>query len=282
MSVFDAVVQQSGQVLQSRSADIARGAAKSVLGPKYAGMVDLVANNADAIRSRDWNRLAQAALNGGAFTSRLPWLSGVAASGRFESTESRAMGGVTPVQAKRIVQESLETNFGRKNLFMFDISGVTGLDSEWDFDRSNSVGAHRLNMFVVDASYGVNSITAEAHKVGGSTLDQPTGTEPMELRLTTMDDETGYVKRWFEDLRSKVANRDGTFGVPAQYLVRFRLLHAFVTDESAAKWLRSGVDTTWSMKAWFRPVSMELDLSRRDQSLEEVTMTFHQYDTHYT
>lgn len=274
MSVFDTIVRQSGQVLQSRAADLARGAAKAAVGTKYGAWVDVVANNLDVIRSRDWNRLAENAINSGVFTSRLPWLSGVASSGRFEATDSRAMGGVTPVLAKRIVQETLETNFGRRNLFMFDISSG-------DTEVSSAGGYSRLNLFVLEASYGVNAITAEAHKVGGSTLDQPTGTDPMELRLTTLDDETGYVKQWFEDLRSRVARRDGTFGVPSDYLVRMRLLHAFVTDEAAAKWLRAGTDTTWSMEAWFRPVSMELDLSRRDQSLEEITLTFHQYDTHY-
>lgn len=296
MSVFDAIVQQSAQVLSSRASVAGIGAAKAAAGPKYSAAVDFLAGNADLVRSRDWNQLAARALNSNAFTSRLPWLSGFApslatdgggpgglsAAAAFEATASRAMGGVLPKQARQIVRESLETNFGRRNLFMFDVSGLSGVNSEADFDRSTATNAHRLNLFVLDASYGVNSITAEAHKVGGSTLDQPTGTDPMELRLTTLDDETGYVKRWFENLRGRVARRDGTFGVPADYLVRLRLLHSFVTDESAASWLRDRVDTTWSMAAWFRPVSMEMDVSRKDQALEELTLTFHQYDTHFT
>jgi hypothetical protein len=190
---------------------------------------------------------------------------------------SRAMGGVTPIEAQRIMRASLETKFARKNLFIVTIKEqpieVSGVQNSADKNLE------WFNLFVLDVSYGAITITADKHKVGSAVLDQPNGTEAVELRITTMDDERGTIRRWFAELSERVAHQDGTFGLPESYLSKISIAHSFVTEESAETWL--GGRQPWSATAYFRPASIECELSRKDDALEEFTLVFHQFDTSY-
>jgi hypothetical protein len=68
-------------------------------------------------------------------------------------------------------------------------------------------------------------------------------------------------------------------GVPAEYLSKITITHSFVTDDAAQHWLKDG--QPWKAGTYFRPVSMELDLSRKDSAMEEFTLVFHQFDTYF-
>ncbi|MOA49877.1 hypothetical protein D3C78_1728180 [compost metagenome] len=92
--------------------------------------------------------------------------------------------------------------------------------------------------------------------------------EAVELRITTLDDRAGSLKRWFENHAAAVAARDGTVGVPANYAITFTIQHAFVGDAKG-----------FEGKGLYRPVSYEVGLSRREDALEEIQMTFTQLDT---
>ena len=67
------------------------------------------------------------------------------------------------------------------------------------------------------------------------------------------------------------ANADGTVGVPMDYLVKIRVLHSFITDDSN----KGGYEDTFLM----RPVSVSSSLSRREDAVQEVQLTFTQFDT---
>jgi len=291
MSIFEQVATQkvsermgSGNpmsgLLGRGAATIGLGMIKSGLPRGLGPVVDIVNNvAADAIKG-DWRGAAEKAINSGVFTAKLPWLDNAASTAGFMMQPSRAMGGVTPVVAKRIMQASLQTHFARKNLFLVSVEkapeGLGAMGAAVD-----GVGFGLLNLFVLDVSYGPITITADAHKVGSAILDQPNGTEAIELRLTTMDDEKGSIRNWFSQLAGCVTNTDGTFGVPEDYLVQISILHSFVTEESPKKWLTKTGEKAWSQKAWFRPVSLESELSRKDDALEEFTLVFHQFDTYF-
>lgn len=271
-----------GALAGSGAAAIGTGLIKSRLPTQMGPMVDTAFGAAKSILAGDWAGAAKKALNSGIFTAKLPWLDGAAASAFFQMQPSKAMGGVEPQVAKKMMQESIQTNFGRKNLFIVELLSYRvdesfGLGVEWPSDSGKYA---RLNMFVSDVSYGPITLTGDRQKVGSASLDQLTGSEHIELRLTTFDDESGSVKSWFTNLAKAAARRDGTFGVPEEYLAQIRVTHSFVTDDSARLWLQG--EEPWSATAWFRPVSMELDLSRKDDAIEELTLVFTQYDTTYT
>ena len=92
-----------------------------------------------------------------------------------------------------------------------------------------------------------------------------------ELRLTTIDDQQGTLKRWFAAHHGAAAPRDGTVGVPDSYAITIKVVHAFITRGSN----RGGYEDI----GMFRPANMALSLSRREDGLEEVQMSFSQLDT---
>ena len=60
-------------------------------------------------------------------------------------------------------------------------------------------------------------------------------------------------------------------GTPAQYAIKIRVVHSFVTTGSN----RGGYEDI----GLFRPSSLDVSLSRREDGLQEMQMTFSQLDT---
>lgn len=296
MSIFEKIVSQQtsqrvgahfgdgwGGIVGNAAGIIAQGTVKSALPIGVGPVFDAAVNSLGQVLQGNFGEAALSAVNSGIFTSRMPWLDNAESYAAFMSQPSRAMGGVTPVQARQIMQASLETHFAHKNLFVVSLSVDSANQHAMEnLSMMNSVGGmfDRINLFVVDIGYGPITISADSHKVGAAVLDAPNGSEPTDLRITTMDDEKGSVRRWFDNLAGKLASPDGTFGLPREYLVKIKVTHSFVTDQSSKNWI-GGVQP-WSKEAWYRPMSLEVDLSRKDEALEEFTMVFHQFDTYFS
>ncbi len=104
-----------------------------------------------------------------------------------------------------------------------------------------------------------------------------------------ISDMDGTLKKWFEDHVAAASNSDGTFGVANCYAVNFSITHGYTASTSGmvealgAAVLGSLLDMDTSLgfmnKGYFRPVSYEVSLSRREDGLQEVSMTFTQCDT---
>lgn len=148
----------------------------------------------------------------------------------------------------------------RKNHFIVQVtSKLSG-----DFSES-------LNLFVTDIDLNPMNIAGEKHRVGAAFVDTPTGAEATEIRMTTMDDHAGTIKSWFEAHCANVAASDGTFGVPANYAVTIKVLHGVVDGDD--------VTHAFVNKGLYRAASYEVQLSRREQAMQEITLTFSQIDS---
>jgi hypothetical protein len=103
--------------------------------------------------------------------------------------------------------------------------------------------------------------------------DSVSGRERVDLRITTYDDAAGTIKAWFKERTNRMTPRDGTVGVPGDYLVQIRVLHAAINEDVAK--VMGGYEERWIM----RPNSLETELSRSENGLEEIAMSFSQFDT---
>lgn len=128
----------------------------------------------------------------------------------------------------------------------------------------------RLNLFATDIDLNPMNLSGDKQKVGGTFIDTPTGAEATEIRITTMDDKLGTIKNWFEGACSLVVSADGTFGIPADYAVTITVLHGVVDGQV--------MSNAFTNKGIYRPTSYEVQLSRREQAMQEVTLTFTQID----
>lgn len=186
----------------------------------------------------------------------------------FNGLPNPLLGGITPFEAAQIIQDVQSTNYAKKNLYFLEIV---------DFDpRTGGAGADisgRFNLFSTAITVGPNTISGEGHQIGSAVMDSIHGTERVEIRLTSYDNAAGDIKAWFNTRANLLAKSDGTFGVPADYLVQIRILHAAISDDVMARF--GGYEERFIA----RPTSLETDLSRTEDGLQEIQMSFSQFDT---
>jgi hypothetical protein len=104
-------------------------------------------------------------------------------------------------------------------------------------------------------------------------MDAVTACERADFRLTTLDDAYGQVKRWFNLRKDLIAKPDGSFGVPTDYLLKIRILHAAINDDVMQRY--------GGYEEWYivRPVGIETELARGEDGLQELQLSFTQFDT---
>lgn len=143
---------------------------------------------------------------------------------------------------------------------------VTGADN-----MVGDIAPPTLDLLAMDVSYS-EAVLGDHTQLAATFIDRVNGRQPVEMTITTMDDERGSLKRWFEAKLAQVARRDGTSGVPAEYTFQVEVVHAIPSDQ-VNDW-----HLAYSSKHGMRVTSMQHDLSRRDQAVAEVQMVFAQVD----
>lgn len=201
-------------------------------------------------------------LDSGLLRDVLPGMEGVVSQARYWGTPTPLFGGITPAEAKRLHDQIRATRFAKKNLFLIEVSSQL-FGRDWKFDR--------FNLFATDVSYSPITISGAKHRIGSASVDAVSSSDPVELRVTTKDDEFGTIRNWFAAHSATAAGPDGTVGLPSEYAIKVRIVHAFITLERN----RGGYEDV----GLFRPANLEVDLSRRDDNLEEIQMSFTQLDT---
>lgn len=180
---------------------------------------------------------------------------------RVKAGEHVLTGGLSLSNYRKTLDEFARIDLARKNLFMFNAVNVT------------SGTAPDLNMFVID--YSVSPFTARGEQVtiGAGSFDNVSGVETVRLSVTTYDDLGGSIKTWFKNLKRLMAPGDGTVGLPLDYLVRITLTSAFAN--SKAEGSDGAYIDTWIM----RPEAIEHEGSRREDGMQELRLSFVQWDT---
>lgn len=176
---------------------------------------------------------------------------------------SSLIGGITLSEAKTIFEQTRGIEYARKNLWRLEIEDLS--------PRQESPSL--INLLATDVSYAPWTITGDAVRIGTGYMDTVQAAERVEMRVTTMDDAAGSLKKWFEERSLLIGHADGTIGLPVDYLVRVTVTHAVIGDNAIGA--KSAKKDVFIM----RPGNIEYDLSRRDQAMSELQMTFVQFDT---
>jgi hypothetical protein len=177
---------------------------------------------------------------------------------QFRKTKTKVFGGITPHRAVELYQQFSGQEFAKENLFLLEVSSPL----QGDFSTI-------FNLFARSVSYQPFTITGDRKPVGGLHLDTVTGGEPVDLRITTLDDKKGTLQRWFNALAALVTHEDGTFGVPADYATTIKVVHSYFDPDDQPD--SALVDT-----AEYRPVSIEVNLDRESHELKRLDMVFTQ------
>jgi hypothetical protein len=262
LSLFDEVAARIGQTAAGLAISAARRSLPAGMGP----LVNTGINTAGKVLSGDFGGAAAGVLDSGVLVQHFPFLTGLASNALFMVTPTPLFGGISPMEARRIYDQCQAEAYARKNLFLVEVSGRDGNDGAGEF---------KFNLFATDVSYSPYTLSGDKQKIGAANVDLPTSGEPVELSITTLDDQAGTLKRWFGYRAAMVTHADGSVGLPAEYLLKIRILHSFITPETG----RDGYGGKPGDAGYYRPVNLELSLSRREDALEELQMTFTQFDT---
>lgn len=180
--------------------------------------------------------------------------------GQLNHGGSMIHGGISPDDAVQLYREAMAATHARKNLFFISI------ESNYFNDLSGL-----FNLYAVDVERGPSEVSGSKVRAGSAQIDLLTQSEPVVLRITTMDDAKGTLKKWFEIQTAAVARADGSFGVPGGpngYALTITIQHAFAAGTGG-----------FTGTVLCRPQSYEVGLSRREDTVEELQMTFMQLDT---
>ena len=170
-------------------------------------------------------------------------------------------GGITLKNYAKIMDEFMAIDLARRNLFMFSaVNLATGTAPE-------------MNMLVQSVSYSPFTVRGDAIQIGAGSMDNVTGVEPVQMTVQTLDDVGGSVKTWFKNLKRQMAPGDGTVGLPLDYLIRVSVTHAFASNRAKDAG-RAYIDSYV-----MRPNAIEFEGDRRDDGLQEITLSFVEFDT---
>lgn len=249
-----ALAKNIAQRANIMAGDAASNAMNSYIPPEMKRAINAGAGSANILlQGGSWEDAAVNILESGVADKALGMLGGRSSM----NTRSQLYGGITAADAKRIHSEAISTRRAKKNLFLLKVSSALQGDFSQEF-----------NLFCTDIEHAPVIIAGDRAQIGGAVVDLPNANEVDEMRITTMDDRAGTMKKWFEQHGAAVVARDGTVGVPAAYAITITIEHAFVGDSKG-----------FTSKGLFRAVTYESSLSRREDSLEEITMSFTQLDT---
>jgi hypothetical protein len=188
----------------------------------------------------------------------------------FGDAPLASLGYLTPRQLKAMQDKINEAGPARKNLFFVRIT-----DGNPPLSGPATKVSGLFDLMCLGVSYAPSTITGEKTPIGSGVMDRVTGSEAIDLQLTTMDDEQGTLKEWFDAKAAQVCRQDGTFGLPAQYTVGIEVVHGLASNAVSSELIKR----TYRASMLMRPANIQHELSRQDVGIQELQMTFTQVDT---
>jgi hypothetical protein len=235
------------------------------VGPLWESVVKRAA--LEASRNETINRLSRI------LTATLPYLKSPAQRpgeppapdvSALQDVPSELTAGISMNQLISMYKGFAAIKHSRKNLWYIEIEdgspppGFGGL------------AALRLNMFAQDVDYAPYTMSGDVVRIGSANMDALQGTERVQMRVTTLDDDVGRIKRWAQAKAAQMTRANGLFGVPASYVFTVKVAHMDVLGDRGIGYVE---------RVAMRIENVELSLSRREQAAEEVVLSFVEFDT---
>lgn len=174
-------------------------------------------------------------------------------------------GGLSLVDMKQIIDEVQADTLARKNFYVLQINDRSGQGPVEGADGNRSL----FNLFTTQLSVNAFDIGGETIQIGSGELDVVNTSARSELNLTVLDTADGIIKDWATRKASYTAPSNGTVMPPYYYLFDVRIVYG--TNVAYKQFY----DQVYTM----RVASMQNDVSRSEQGLEEVPLRFVQSDT---
>lgn len=254
------VAQTLGAGVSNRLESAASHLVNKHVPPEMAQAIGLGSGVASDLMRGDWDAAGMRLINAGLLDKALGNISGLAAQTRHRGCRTPVVGGLSVQQAQQVLDAAHGKQYARQNLFLVEVSSALA----GDFSQTFNVFCHGLE-------YAPVTLSGDKIVIGSAAIDNLKTSDPVELNIRCHDDTQGTVRRWFQRHAEVAAPSDGTVGLPGKYAIRFKVLQAFINRDTN----QGGYED----KGLFRPANLQIALSRDDDALAELQMTFTQLDT---
>lgn len=93
----------------------------------------------------------------------------------------------------------------------------------WQFRVEMDEAPPNFDLLVKELSQPRATIDTTPFEAGGKPVNYPTSTQPITIALTCLDTEEEEMVNWMLGRINKVRNKDGTWNLPASYLLNCKI-----------------------------------------------------------
>lgn len=288
MGVFDAAKAK----VQSATGQV--GNANSALGNAEGGALGAIGSGVGKVLNNDYVKTGVGAFNQATgLMDNVKGLIGAAKSflaDPYQVVPNPLLGGYSRKETQKMAQLAMSKAYAKNNLFLVRLidpnfptrsKELKSFPSDFEADAQS-----KFDLLAMSVSYNPVAITGDAVKLGMLQGDSIQQSERVEIRMTFLDFSNGTIKRYLIAKKNRMVNKDGTANTPSSYLILLTIHHLDQTigttkigkktigffDEE--KLLKGSQEQSYLV----RVSSLDIDLNKREDSLQELQVTFTQID----
>jgi hypothetical protein len=293
MGVFDVVKAK----VQGATGQV--GKANSALGNAEGGALGAIGSGLGKVLNNDYVKTGLGAFNQATgLMDNVKGLIGAAKSflaDPYQVVPNPLLGGYSRKETQKQAQLAFKTAYAKNNLFL-----VRLFDKNYPYTKTITFNSenglpdsarHLWDLLAMGVSFNPIAITGDAVKLGMLQGDSIQQSERVEVRMTLLDTAQGEIKRYLSAKKKQMINKDATANPPSDYVLEMLIIHIDQTigrTKIGGKYIGIYDELELLEKSYtkyryqVRVSTLDIDLNKREDSLQELQVTFTEVDPFMT
>lgn len=215
----------------------------------------------------------------------------------YQVVPNPLLGGYSRKETQKLAQLAFKTAYAKNNLFLvrfgdkhYPMRKPKGEIRDFSTGLPDEVRVS-WDLLAMGVSFNPIAITGDAVKLGLLQGDSIQQSERVEIRMTFFDNAHGTIKRYLSEKKKQMVNRDGTGNPPSSYVLEILIIHL---DQTVGRTMIGGkpigvfdldelTDGSYIQHRYqVRVSTLDIDLNKREDSLQELQVTFTEVDPFMT
>jgi hypothetical protein len=213
----------------------------------------------------------------------------------YQVVPNPLLGGYSRKETQKQAQLAFKTAYAKNNLFL-----VRLFDKNYPYTKTITFNSenglpdsarHLWDLLAMGVSFNPIAITGDAVKLGMLQGDSIQQSERVEVRMTLLDTAQGDIKRYLSAKKKQMINKDATATPPSDYVLEMLIIHI---DQTIGRTKIGGkyigvydelelLEKNYTKHRYqVRVSSLDIDLNKREDSLQELQVTFTEVDPFMT
>lgn len=211
----------------------------------------------------------------------------------YQVVPNPLLGGYSRQEVRKLANRAASTYYAKNNLFLvrfgdknYPLRKPKGVTNNFENGLPDEV-RESWDLLAMGVSFTPIAITGDTVKLGMLQGDSIQQSERVEIRMTFFDNTIGTIKRYLSEKKKQMVNKDGTGNPPSSYVLDILIIHL---DQSVGRTFIGGkaigvyneddlVDGSYTQHRYqVRVSNLEIDLNKREDSLQELQVTFTEVD----